>query len=663
VLSQALERVSIVASSQSKDAQIAVFKCSTRQYNSLYFDLASNSWILVPERIVNGMQLTKNCIESDKDLFSLCRKMYPNLGVQNIEKVQQTVEFSAYKDTREIIFEKQSIQPYKCLHGKYESKSLFVPTDCQFKSLYANNDECKPQDDWQQQAAKACQVMNMALNASEFLQWCDQTKLAHFNGIEFVCCSNIDLNAIIEDEDIDDDGDEDEFNDENEGIPSAEIDAKNEDFVSVNGDRDEIERKNAKISDIDAKYESKQIDLNKKWKAEIKTSSEPDKSLIDSDYKKQLSDLENAKQAEIYETEVAFNEILQAKLNKDKYEKTKELDKMQYEITSGKSTDNQKLQKLFTDLFTLYERDRLLQVSIYKRLKSNFPDQYKLQVKSIVENLKLIDAIVIKNKKLIAKFKFDSNFATILDKTVFLRYKQSQEDAIKIIKESDSIASESVVSVIADEINKQQDLDDDYDSNEVVYDQISTVASVKTTTIKAVQIKNDDYSDDDDDDDDNDVNSEIDIGSESNDDNDDDLNEIKVIDDQNKVISSNINTDPNFKSNNLNKVLNDGGDNDEDDDDDDNDDDDDDYEIPKYNQVKAKGFSKVALIVTICAFCSLIVIIVLGLMIKRKNSNRFGKKNGFVQVGQFSPEEAHVNQMQINGYENPAYKYFEQNQA
>ena len=183
MLSQAQSnRNRIIASSQPKDAQIAVFKCSTSQYQSLYFELTTNSWKFIPKRIVNDIQPVKNCIESDNDLFSLCQKLYPNLEVQNIERVQQAVEFSVYTSSKKPIFEKQSIQPYKCLHGKYESKSLFVPTDCQFKSLYANSEECKPQDDWQQQAAKTCQDMNMLLNVSEFLQWCDRTKLAHFSG-------------------------------------------------------------------------------------------------------------------------------------------------------------------------------------------------------------------------------------------------------------------------------------------------------------------------------------------------------------------------------------------------------------------------------------------------------------------------------------------------
>lgn len=56
------------------------------------------------------------------------------------------------------------------------------------------------------------------------------------------------------------------------------------------------------------------------------------------------------------------------------------------------------------------------------------------------------------------------------------------------------------------------------------------------------------------------------------------------------------------------------------------------------------------------------VIIVIGIVVLRKKASRVPVSHGFVEVDQAaSPEERHVANMQINGYENPTYKYFEMN--
>lgn len=54
------------------------------------------------------------------------------------------------------------------------------------------------------------------------------------------------------------------------------------------------------------------------------------------------------------------------------------------------------------------------------------------------------------------------------------------------------------------------------------------------------------------------------------------------------------------------------------------------------------------------------IVIVVGIVVIRKRSQRTSSGGGFVEVDQVtSPEERHVAKMQMNGYENPTYKYFE----
>lgn len=57
---------------------------------------------------------------------------------------------------------------------------------------------------------------------------------------------------------------------------------------------------------------------------------------------------------------------------------------------------------------------------------------------------------------------------------------------------------------------------------------------------------------------------------------------------------------------------------------------------------------------------ALMAAVVVGIALLRRRSARLPQNQGFVEVDQAAtPEERHVANMQINGYENPTYKYFE----
>lgn len=57
---------------------------------------------------------------------------------------------------------------------------------------------------------------------------------------------------------------------------------------------------------------------------------------------------------------------------------------------------------------------------------------------------------------------------------------------------------------------------------------------------------------------------------------------------------------------------------------------------------------------------ALTALFAVGFLIVKRRSNRSPKSQGFIEVDQAAtPEERHVANMQVNGYENPTYKYFE----
>jgi len=61
---------------------------------------------------------------------------------------------------------------------------------------------------------------------------------------------------------------------------------------------------------------------------------------------------------------------------------------------------------------------------------------------------------------------------------------------------------------------------------------------------------------------------------------------------------------------------------------------------------------------------ALMVAMLVGVVVLKKRSSRFPHHQGFIEVDTAaSPEEKHMANMQINGYENPTYKYFEASTA
>ena len=83
------------------------------------------------------------------------------------------------------------------------------------------------------------------------------------------------------------------------------------------------------------------------------------------------------------------------------------------------------------------------------------------------------------------------------------------------------------------------------------------------------------------------------------------------------------------------------------------------------NTQKAAGAYTSYTLAMAVAGIAVFVILVAGIVVlRRKNATRAQQNHGFVEIDQAaaaSPEERHVANMQMNGYENPTYKYFESN--
>merc|ERR1712180_223340 len=72
------------------------------------------------------------------------------------------------------------------------------------------------------------------------------------------------------------------------------------------------------------------------------------------------------------------------------------------------------------------------------------------------------------------------------------------------------------------------------------------------------------------------------------------------------------------------------------------------------------GESRSVYVTLAFAGIALMVALLVGVVVLKRRAARFPSHQGFIEVDTAaSPEEKHVANMQINGYENPTYKYFE----
>lgn len=86
-------------------------------------------------------------------------------------------------------------------------------------------------------------------------------------------------------------------------------------------------------------------------------------------------------------------------------------------------------------------------------------------------------------------------------------------------------------------------------------------------------------------------------------------------------------------------------------------------ETSKYRMDNAHGVHTGSALGLAVGCIAVFIVIVVGIVVLKRKVTRRPVNHGFVEVDAASPEERHVANMQINGYENPTYKYFEMGQS
>ncbi|XP_015184340.1 PREDICTED: beta-amyloid-like protein isoform X3 [Polistes dominula] len=127
----------------------------------------------------------KSCMTDKLEILEYCKKAYPKRDITNIVESSHYVRVSGWcKPGRTKCKLSRWVKPYRCLEGPFQSDALLVPEGCLFDHLH-NQTKCWESHRWNSTAADTCRERNMNLRSFAMLLPCG---ISLFSGVEFVCC-------------------------------------------------------------------------------------------------------------------------------------------------------------------------------------------------------------------------------------------------------------------------------------------------------------------------------------------------------------------------------------------------------------------------------------------------------------------------------------------
>ncbi|XP_011309203.1 beta-amyloid-like protein isoform X2 [Fopius arisanus] len=209
----------------------------------------------------------KSCMSDKLQILEYCKKAYPKRDITNIVESSHYVRVGGWcKPGRTKCKLSRWVKPYRCLEGPFQSDALLVPEGCLFDHLH-NHTKCWESHRWNSTAADTCRERNMNLRSFAMLLPCG---ISLFSGVEFVCCPkhlkenpkpkkpidlpvpkdvDDDLDENDDDLDDDDDSDADSDNDSDADNDNDNSDGDLEDVLSDQAYEDE--RDDAYLDDYD----------------------------------------------------------------------------------------------------------------------------------------------------------------------------------------------------------------------------------------------------------------------------------------------------------------------------------------------------------------------------------------------------------------------------
>lgn len=694
ILYSAINAVVLKSSMTNNYPQIAILGCDSRKAN-LYYDIEKKVWV---------EHLISSCVHNEESILEFCQQAYPNLSIGNIVRLDTVLRFDNWcelispnningdnirrcKQSKGV---EEVVQPFRCLYMNSQREEIHLPSnDCTMNSIIGTG-ECLRPEKWQQLASIECANKSMNMNSSIMtLDWCG---LSSFRGIEFICCpikksiendyeTSLDEN-LIEDDPIDEGTTvatpvhrriiamtlasrepnwmEDYRRWNNDPAYFADDEDTNDYQPLPVPQTKEQQRFVKDKEDFKLKYKQQIDRLKSRWQTRQKeiqllsirnnSAADQQRQSIDIQFQqeydqiKQLANQERTRLNELHETH------LDLALNSAKIDANKNL----ISAWNEQPLKTEHIQKALYNYLQLFLNDRIHLVNRYERLRAVDPEQAERKRITIHERLRLI---VNRINDAFNQLKFYPNFQTKIQPQInklFSEYDEVNQAAIKLLKDYDITSTttrqtrilpfgrdenkiypftirSTTTNKVYDDTNIEYDYatNDEYDEDDENVndekDKISTTVSTTTTTTTAASdLDGINYDQIETGDSDWDVNTD-DIDDDNDDDNDVSSFDVKF-DDQNQQAFINEN------------------------------------DFRPMKTVKQNPFVTYLPYASACLlFISILIGLIVFRCIKRHRSyqNLYEKNYQFSEVESCTPEEKALQALQMNGYENPTYKFFE----
>ncbi|KAG1680458.1 Amyloid-beta-like protein [Nymphon striatum] len=644
---------------QTKHALAANYDSVTQQHPQLFVATICddeysllNQYMNEQHQWVSDKSRKATCMKNKADILKYCQKVYPKRDIRNI--VESTHHFTidnwCHVDGSKC-GEHHVVRPYRCLEGDFESDALLVPQQCVFDHIHKPA-KCEEFEFWNGAASKRCYSEKKILRSFAMLKPCG---IGIFSGVEFVCCPKEEyklevccisdlagaINNHLDDrktpkKSSDDHEQENEIEPEEKSGPKKSIDKASPEYYfthfdskhehgNFQGAQKKLEEiQHDKITDVMKEWD----ELNERYQ-EMKNKdpkgAENFKKETTKRFQKTVKALEDEQIAEKSQINSMHQQRVSATLNLKKKEGmncfVKSLD--------SKIPKPKKIQKCLQKLVRALEKDRRHTLKHYNHmLSANFEEAVKMN-SEVLDHLDHINKVFNQSMEMLEKYPAS---AKVIKKSI-----RGFWIDVRNRLESD-LPTQLMASLSRDE---DEQILQYY--RKKVQAKLNSKEERKELVMKRKQERKDDLEEK--------HRLEAVVGHKI-----DKFDPETMEDESVPVNPQSLNLKQAFDKDRVNplKISH--------------------YQHNKVSQDEVTfsvrreevGSTYVALtnnIAVALAFVgvAVVVVIVVGVgIVRRRNRRSVASNNGFIEVDQAAtPEERHVANMQVNGYENPTYKYFE----
>uniref|UniRef100_A0A0N4ZW97 A4_EXTRA domain-containing protein n=1 Tax=Parastrongyloides trichosuri TaxID=131310 RepID=A0A0N4ZW97_PARTI len=661
------------------------------------------------------------CLTGKLDILKYCRKVFPNLNVTNIVEYshEERIENWCSEETKQCKYN-HTIRPYRCIDGEFVAQALQVPDGCTFGHI-ASRSMCNDYSQLNNKAFAACANNKengrpMVLRSFSVLQPC---AIDLFRGVEYVCCPSVRktksndvlTNDIKELTGTNEFGDDEE--DETDDLINT-LDSEENGTLTEKSEQDPYFKENTNANDEHEKYREAEKRLEQRHRSEVSKIINVWSELYDK-YKNMKEN--DTREAETYKKEMVkkFRKTV-ATIEEENKEMKKQIETVHEERL--KNIFNEKKRKAtheFREALARHvekdnkaevvrtlkacirseEKDRYHMLNRYRHLlrtDANEAEKFKTE---LLHNLKYIDLRINGTIAMLADFPQLEETVGPIVKSFWREYRKEHTPEIDSDLLNNSMGENENIKLVnlykshyeklhsaEKNMKKKYFMKANMNTEPSTTSKPTTTTSTTTTTTpapttasrnklhlfnelekadlslfdnsKSKEIKDIEYikfnknntedkseydeDEDDDDDDDDDTSEDADDKKHDSSSDSDDSEEESVPVEIEPIISgpimdSVVDDSPAYIK--LSKLNHNN-------------------HLYGYTKSQSTFTSNLLIYGFVGTLCSVFVVVAITLYSRNRHS-------GFVEVDVCTPEERHVNGMQVNGYENPTYTYFDAN--